>query len=102
MDQFTEPIEGGGEVVKLQGLEFIFTKILNYAISLAGLAVLIMLIVGGFKYLTAGGDPKATEEAKKTITSAVFGLVLIVAAWFILLFIEKFTGIKVTEFSITP
>ncbi len=46
---------------------------------------------------TAGGDPKKTQAAGQTITFAVFGLVAVIAAWFILLFIEKFTGVNVTE-----
>jgi hypothetical protein len=59
-----------------------------------------MLIVGGFQYLTAGGDAKKTQAASNTLTYAIFGLVAVIAAWFILLFIEKFTGVKVTEFNI--
>ena len=78
----------------------IFQRILNVTVRLAGIAAFIMLIVGGFQYLTAGGDPKKTQAAGSTITYAIFGLAIIIAAWFILLFIEKFTGIKVTEFDI--
>ena len=59
-----------------------------------------MLIVGGFQYLTAGGNPEKTKAAGNTITYAVIGLVVILGAWFILLFIEKFTGVKVTEFNL--
>ena len=55
---------------------------------------------GGFRYLTSMGDPKGTETAKNTLTYAVLGLVLIIGAWFILQFIEEFTGVKVTEFEI--
>lgn len=90
----------GEPVVTLQCLECIFLAILHIAIRLAGLAVFIMLIIGGFKYLTAAGDPKSAQAAKNTITYAIFGLVLILFAWFILYFIEYFTGVKVTEFTI--
>jgi drug/metabolite transporter (DMT)-like permease len=87
-------------VATLQALECIFTNFLNIVIRLAGIAVFIMLIIGGFQYLTAGGDPKKTQAAQQTLTYAIVGLVVIIAAWFILLFIEKFTGIRVTEFTI--
>lgn len=91
---------GVGRVATIQGLECIFVRILNIATSLAGLAVFIMLLVGGFKYLTSGGDPKKAQSAKDTLTYAILGLVLVIAAWFILAFIEEFTGVKVTIFKI--
>jgi hypothetical protein len=87
------------EVVKIQALECIIIQILNLAVRLAGIAVFVMLIIGGFRYLTSGGDPKAAESARKTITYAIFGLALILVSWFILRFIEEFTGVKVTEFT---
>ena len=52
-----------------------------------------MLIVGGFKYLISGGDPKQTKSATATITMAVVGLIAAIAAWFILRFIAHFTGL---------
>lgn len=94
---------GGGtpiEVTTIQGFECIVKIILRIAVQLAGLAVFIMLLVGGFKYLTSGGDPKATESAKNTITYAIFGLALLLGGWLILRFIYEFTGIDVTQFVI--
>jgi len=73
------------------------TNILNIAVRMAGIAAFIMLIVGGFQYLTAGGDPKKTQAAGQTITYAIFGLIAVIAAWFIILFLEKFTGVSLTE-----
>ena len=73
---------------------------LNKAMILALLAVFIMLVVGGFRYLTAAGDPKANEAAKNTITYALLGLVLMFGAWFILRFIGVFTGLNLTEFTL--
>jgi len=87
-------------VATLAGLECIVQAILNVAFRLAGLAVFIMLIWGGFKYLTAGGDPKKSEEAYKTLTYALMGLALIIISWFVLLLIKEFTGIDVTVFKI--
>lgn len=84
----------------LTDLEFIFERIVTIATSFAVLAVFIMLVMGGFKLMTAGGDPKATESAKNTITYAIFGLVALIGIWFILNFIKVFTGVDVTRFEI--
>lgn len=89
-----------GGVVTLKGLEVIFSAILFLATTSAGLVCFLMLIVGGFKYLTSGGDPKQAASARSTLTWAVAGLALIIGAWFILQFIEYFTGVKVTIFEI--
>jgi TRAP-type C4-dicarboxylate transport system permease small subunit len=86
------------DVVTLQYLEVILKNFLNIAIRLAGLAVFIMLIMGGFKYMTAGGDAKAAESARNTITYAILGLVLIIGAYFFLRLIKEFTGVDVTIF----
>jgi cation transporter-like permease len=88
------------EIATIQCLECLFSDFLSIATALAGLAVFVMLLAGGFQYLTSGGDPKATESAKNTLTYAVLGLVLIIVAWFILRFIEEFTGVTVTQFEI--
>lgn len=87
------------DVVQIQALECIVLQIFHIAVRLAGVAVFIMIIIGGFGYLTAGGDPKKTQAARNTLTYAIFGLVAILLAWFILLFVEKFTGVTVTQFT---
>lgn len=87
-------------VATIAGLECIFQSILNIAFRLAGLGVFAMLIIGGFKYLTAGGDPKNVESATKTITYGLYGLAMIIVSWFVLLLIKEFTGIDVTVFQV--
>ena len=93
---------GNPDPATLSDIVPIIERILNIFLSLAGLAAFIMIIVGGFQYLTAGNDPKKTQAAGQTITFAVIGLVAVIAAWFILLFIEKFTGVNVSEFDQFP
>ena len=84
----------------LKCLEAVFYNLLKVAVSLVTLSLFIMLLVGGFKYLTSAGDPKATEGAKSTMTYAIIGLVVIIASYLILRVIESFTGLKLTEFTI--
>lgn len=87
-------------IATLACIEVIIKNLFNIAFRLLGIAAFIMLIVGGFQYLTAGGDPKKTQAASSTLTYAIFGLVIVLAAWFILLFIYKFTGVDVTQFTL--
>lgn len=78
----------------------IFTNIVSVLIGLAGIALFVTLLLGGFKYITAGGDPKAVDAAQKTITYAIIGLVAIVASYLVLVLIKQITGVDVTQFNV--
>ena len=78
----------------------LFQRIVSYALGFAGIVLFILLIVGGFKYITSGGDPKAVEGAKKTLTYAIGGLVVILVSYLILVLISNITGVDVTKFNI--
>lgn len=101
--QGIEPEEGRhlvDEVPTLQYFEVIFSRILTFVTTAGGLAVLVMLIVGGFQYFTSSGEPQQTAAARQTLTWAIGGLAILIGAWFVLLFIEQFTGVEVTIFKI--
>lgn len=88
------------DVARLQDLEGVFSNVVSVVLGLAGIVLFIMLILGGFSYLTSGGDPKKVESARNTLTYAIGGVIFIALAYLILKFIETFTGAPVTEFKI--
>lgn len=58
---------------------FIIILALNVSemiLQLVGYAAVVMIIVGGYKYLISTGDPNQMTGAKKTIMNAVIGLVI--------------------------
>mgnify|MGYP001573739194 FL=1 len=85
---------------KISDLEQVFGSVVSVALSAAGIAALVMLIVGGFKFLSAGGDKEATQKAGQTITYAIGGLVLVLSAWIILNFLGNFLGVDFSVFKI--
>lgn len=89
-----------GDVATIGSLGGLFENILGVALSLIGLTTFIMILVGGLKYLTSGGDPKQMEAAQSTLTYGIIGLVLAIGSWFILLAIQGFTGVEVTQFNV--
>lgn len=89
------------EPAKLSDIETYFENIVKVALEFAGIVLFIMLIVGGFNYITSGGNPQQAEAAKKTITFAIFGIILLVMSFLILRLIYQFTGVDVTQFKIT-
>ncbi len=96
----------GGCVVNdaatIQCVEPLFRNVLQALAALVGVALFVMLIVGGFTFLFSGGDQKKLEQAKGTVTNAIIGLVVIVAAYLMLKTIEWFTGVNVTTFQLNP
>lgn len=93
--------KGGGTIATIKWFETLFSNIVSVALGLGGIVLFVLLLMGGFKYITAGGDPKAIDGAKKTITSAIFGLVVLALAFLILRLIEQITGARVTQFTIS-
>src|SRR5258708_33904593 len=47
------------------------------AITLGGLALLVMLILGGFEWITAGGEKGKIEAARERITQSMIGLLVL-------------------------
>lgn len=88
-------------VPTLKGFECIFVRILNTVLALAGMALLVMFVLGGFKLMAAGGDPKKAQAAHQTLTYAIIGLVTMIGAWFILLLLGSFLNINLTTFQIS-
>lgn len=77
---------------KISDLSTLFLNAVSALIVLAGIVLFIMLMVGGVKFITSGGDPKSVEGAKHTITYAVGGLLLILLSYLILVIISNITG----------
>ncbi len=93
-------VTGGGCAVPISGFNQLFENVLGIIIPIAAVALFFMITIGGFRYLTSGGNPKATESAKNTITYAVIGMVLVGVAFLIIQLVGNFTGAPVTEFNV--
>lgn len=88
--------EGANPIAELDP---IIGNIISTIIPVAGVVLFVILIIGGFLYLTAGGVPERVERAKKTITFGIIGVVLIALAFFIIGLVSAFTGVNILNFS---
>lgn len=98
-----ESIPGAEKVATIRCIVPLFENLVKGMLALSGVALFIMLLLGGFNFLLSGGDQKKLEMAKGTLTNAVIGLVVIVAAYLIIAAIQAFTDstIPVTKFELT-
>ena len=75
---------GGGSAPTLQAR---FKDITNIILFIMGAVAVIMIIIGGFRYVTAGGDSGSVTAAKNTILYAVIGLIVALLAYAIVNFV---------------
>ncbi len=76
-----------------QRINDIISTIINIFSLIVGVVAVIMIIVGGLRYITSGGDSGNVTGAKNTILYAVIGLIVVALAQFIVRFVlSRVTG----------
>jgi len=56
-------------------------RIINVALGFLGVIAVGIILLGGFKWMTAGGNEDKTAEARKLLGAGVIGLIIILMAW---------------------
>lgn len=78
----SDPIGGKGGLV---------SDITDVVSVVAGIVAVVMIMVGGFKYITAGGDSSKVTSAKHTIIYALIGIIVVAMAQFLVQFVLQKT-----------
>lgn len=78
--------EGGGIKTDVDLNIFIGTLI-KTILSIIGVLFLIMMVYGGFLWMTAGGNEAQVEKSKKLIIAAIIGTIIVVSSYAISYFI---------------
>ena len=65
----------------------VFRQITDIVLYIAGAVAVIMLIIGGIRYVVSGGDSKKVTDAKNTVLYAIIGLVIVFLAYAIVHFV---------------
>ena len=86
------------DIPTLSSLECVFKVVISNLLAVGGIIFFVMLLTGGYQYLTSGGSPDSVARAQNTLTYAIIGLVAAMLSYMILLLIEYVTGAEVTDF----
>ena len=62
-------------------------SIINVLMGLLGIVAVVIILLGGFKWMTAGGNEDKVGEAKQLIMQGIIGLVIILSSWAIARFV---------------
>lgn len=103
--QITNPVlpPGLGQGPKEQGATAIGLLISNLIAGMlifAFVLAFIYLITGAFHWITSGGDKANLENARNKIIHAIIGLIIIAAAWAIIILTGQFLGLDFTKLPI--
>ena len=64
-------------------------QIVGALLALVGVLFFVLMIYGGISWMTAGGNDTQVKNAQKTIAAAVIGLVIVISAYAITMFIGQ-------------
>ncbi|HOZ53200.1 MAG TPA: pilin [bacterium] len=86
---YVDGTQGGGEGIVLGDRDprTMVAQLINVVLTLLGIVAVVIVLLGGFKWMTAAGNEDKVSEAKKLLGAGVIGLVIILAAWGISRFI---------------
>ncbi len=85
--------KGVDQATDLFGQAGTFRTITNVMLFLIGAISVIMLIIGGLRYVVSGGDSTQVQNAKNTILYAIVGVIVAILAYAIVSFIiTSFSG----------
>ncbi len=93
----TLKLEGGSDCSKTTGsvttFNDILAKVINIISVIVGVVAVIMIIIGGFRYITSGGSSEKVTAAKNTILYGIIGLVVVALAQIIVRFVLNKTTV---------
>ncbi len=70
-----------------ENVNTLLVQVINVFSLIVGVTAVVMIIIGGLKYITSGGDSGNVTGAKNTILYAIVGLVIVALAQVIVRFV---------------
>ncbi|MBI5077236.1 hypothetical protein HZB94_02555 [Candidatus Falkowbacteria bacterium] len=98
-DKFGSPEENLAAVAKQAGLEkedprIIVARFIKWFLGIIGAIAFIIVLYGGYTYMTSAGDPEKVRKAEAILKNGVIGLIIIFAAYSITVFVFNMLSVK--------
>ncbi len=90
-----------GELQNNTDIITIVRAIIRFILLIAFVLAFIFLLIGGLRWITAGGDEKSVAGARGMITAALIGLVIVLLAFAIIKLVETFFGVTIISGNLT-
>lgn len=82
-------------VIRIESIGALISAVVGTMLILAALLAFLFLIMGGIQWITSGGDKAGMETARNKITHAIVGLIIVGAAWAVMILVQSFLGITI-------
>ncbi len=83
-----------GPLVGINSVADLINRVLPFVLIIGSVILLLVLIWGGFDYMTSAGNPEKTKSAQAKFTTAIIGFLLIVFAFGITKLITYILGFQ--------
>lgn len=80
---FNNELTDNGQISSETDITQVIFTIIDWVLIVTGAFAVLMLIIGGFRYITSAGNESQVEGAKNTMTFAIIGLVIVLLAYVI-------------------
>ena len=92
---FAQEIVPSQSLGKVDDIISVVRNIIRFILIVAFVLAFLFLIVGGIRWITAGGDEKGVAGARGMITGALIGLVIVLVAFALIRLVETFFGFPI-------
>lgn len=86
-DDLLDPEFGSATGLGQSDLETTVGSLIRVGLGFLGVIAVVIILFGGFKWMTAGGNDKSVAEAKSLIVAGIIGLAIILSAYAIASFV---------------
>ncbi len=104
MDVFAQRLRIGDSEIKgplkpeIQSIWDVISIVLNFGMGLVGIILVAVFISAGYDFITSGGNPEKVSSARKKLTSAVIGMVLLTSAFLIVRLVSYIFNLEAPGF----
>lgn len=91
-----QQFEGLGNIT----ISSLVASLIGLVLVAGALLAFFLLVFGGIEWLSSGGDAEKTKSAKKKITNALIGLLILFAIWALFSLLGLFFGIEILNLRI--
>jgi hypothetical protein len=78
-----------GKISTEDSLQTTAIIVLKWILGVTFTFTVVMIVIGGFRYITSAGNEKQAEEAKEMLTKAIIGFIFIILSYIILVTIDQ-------------
>lgn len=87
--------EGPQGIREIDNIIEVIQAAIRFILLVAFVLAFIFLIIGGIRWIVAGGDEKGVAGARGMITAALIGLVIVLVSFALIRLVEEFFGVVI-------